>query len=285
MSGTDQYCGKYNCYIKHGYFSFLLQVNAGHNIKCIDCIFIFHVGCDLKQELHMVKAKVYTEFITKKETHLYDPDTFREFCFSAGATKLFDSILSAVTTSRHSSDPIDLNKKRVVSVIYNMCYCLSQACNPLQIDHALYLRSSQINQDGLETEHIMGHSCARRTVNNVVNMMSKTHYQSFKDFIDDAIKNKWLLVLIIDDYTSVHTKRRPQEDKASEAKSMCTIVVKAFKQIPAITVQQANFIHDPNAIELESCHGIITSASSMHDLSCSYASIMPDWLTEAFFQP
>ena len=69
MSGTDQYCGKYNCYIKHGYFSFLPQVNAGHNIKCIDCIFIFHVGCDLKQELHMVKAKVYTEFITKKETH------------------------------------------------------------------------------------------------------------------------------------------------------------------------------------------------------------------------
>ena len=36
----------------------------------------------------------------------------------------------------------------------------------------------------------MGHSCARRTVNSVVNMMSKTHYQSFKDFIDDAIKKQ-----------------------------------------------------------------------------------------------
>ena len=58
----------------------------------------------------MVKSKVYTEFITKKETHLYDPDTFREFCISAGAT-MFDNILSAVTTSRHSSDRIDLNKK------------------------------------------------------------------------------------------------------------------------------------------------------------------------------
>ena len=55
-------------------------------------------------------------------------------------------------------------------------------------------------------------------------MMSQTHYQSFKDFIDDAIKNKWPLVVIIDDYTAVHTKRRPQEDKPSEAKSMCTIV-------------------------------------------------------------
>ena len=59
----------------------------------------------------MVKAKVYTEFVTKKETHLYDPDTFREFCISTGATKLFESILSAVTTSWHSSDRTDLNKK------------------------------------------------------------------------------------------------------------------------------------------------------------------------------
>ena len=88
MSGADQYCGKYNCYIKHGYFSFLPQVNAGHNIKCINCIFIFHVGCDLKQELHMVKAKVYTEFITKKETHLYEPDTFREFFYFCRSYKV-----------------------------------------------------------------------------------------------------------------------------------------------------------------------------------------------------
>ena len=56
--------------------------------------------------------------------------------------------------------------------------------------HDLYLRSSQIKREGLETEYIMGHSCARRTVSNVVNMMSQTHYQSFKDFIDDAIKKQ-----------------------------------------------------------------------------------------------
>ena len=87
----------------------------------------------------------------------------------------------------------------------------------------------------------MGHSCATRTVNSVVYSMSETHYHSFKDFIKDAMKHKWLLVLIIDDYTSIHTKRRPQQEKASEAKSTCTIVVKAFKQIPAITMDHAIF--------------------------------------------
>lgn len=166
-----------------------------------------------------------------------------------------------------------------------MCYCLSHACNPLQIDHSLYLRSSCINQKGLETEHIMGLSCARRTVNSIVNTMAENHYQSFQNFIQDPVKNKWLLVLIIDDYTSVHTKRRPQGEKASEAKSMCTIVVKAFEQIPAINVEEANFMHDVNGISMASCQDIITSASCMHNISQSYASVMPNWLTDVFFNP
>ena len=233
----------------------------------------------------MVKNKIYREIVVNKGIHVYEPESFREFCITAGATKLFDTVLSAITSARHSSERIILNKKRVVSFIYNMCYCLSQACNPLQIDHSLYLRSSRINQEGLETEHIMGLSCARRTVNSIVNTMADNHYQSFQNFIQDAVKNKWLLVLIIDDYTSVHTKRRPQGEKASEAKSMCTIVVKAFKQIPAINVEEANFMHDVNGISITSCQDIITSASCMHNISQSYASVMPNWLTDAFFNP
>ena len=50
-----------------------------------------------------MKSKVYNEFIAKKECHLYDPEKFREFYISAGARKLFDCILNAVTRSRHSS--------------------------------------------------------------------------------------------------------------------------------------------------------------------------------------
>ncbi|KAL9975509.1 hypothetical protein ACROYT_G012678 [Oculina patagonica] len=242
-------------------------------------------GCDMKKEIEMVKRRIYSEMVTNKKETVYDPDSFREFCISAGATKLFDTILESITSSRHSADRVCLNKKRVVSFIYNLCYCLSQTCNLLQIDHALYLRSNQINQEGIETQHIMGHCCARRTVNNILNTMSECHSQSFEDFVKQAIEFKWLLVLIIDDYTSVHTKKRPQNDESSEAKRMCTIVVKAFKDIPAVTVDQANCVHDQNGIDIESCEQLITSASCMHDISSSYASVMPDWLTEAFFNP
>ena len=93
------------------------------------CIF-FHVGCDLKQELLLVKSKVYNEFIAKKESHLYDPEKFREFCISAGARKLFDCILNAVTTLRHSSDRIDLNRKSCFPHLYHMLLSESGVQSP-----------------------------------------------------------------------------------------------------------------------------------------------------------
>ena len=110
----------------------------------------------MTEEIALVKKKIYDDIVFNKAETVYDPDSFREFCISAGATKLFDTILDSVTGSWHSTDPIHLNKKRVVSFIYNLCYCLSQTCNPLQMDHALYLKSNLINQEGIETEHIMG---------------------------------------------------------------------------------------------------------------------------------
>ena len=124
----------------------------------------------------------------------------------------------------------------------------------------------------------MGLSCARRTVNAIVKSLSENHCKSFEHFIQDAIENKWLLVLIIDDFTSIHTKQRPQADKASEAKSMCTTVVKALKNIPAVSVQQASIMHDVNGISINTNLQIITSASCMQNISSSYASVMPNWL-------
>ena len=73
----------------------------------------------------------------------------------------------------------------------------------------------------METEHIMGNSCARRTINNIIQTMSESHYLSLQTFVTQVIEQKWLLVLVIDDYISVHTKRRPLDEKPSESKTMC----------------------------------------------------------------
>ena len=126
----------------------------------------------------------------------------------------------------------------------------------------------------------MGLPSARRTLNTIAKSLSENHCKLFKDFIEEAIKHKWLLVLIIDYFTSIHTKRRPLGDKAFEAKSMCTKVFNVLKSIPA-SVLQASIMHDVNGISLNTCLPII--ASRTPNLSSSYASVMPDWLTQAFF--
>ena len=173
---------------------------------------MYSVGCRIKQELILVKNKIYNEPITNKRIHIYQPQIFGEFCISAGATNIFDVILDAITSARHSAEHIYLNKKRAASVIYNLCYCLSQACNTLQTDHALYLRSCNMNQEGMEPQHMMGLSCARMTLNTIAKPLSENHDKLLKHFIEDAIEHKWLLALIIDDFTSIHSKRRPQGD-------------------------------------------------------------------------
>ena len=85
--------------------------------------------------------------------------------------------------------PQTSKQKRVVSFIYNLCYCLSQTCNPLQMDHALYLKSNLINQEGIETEHIMGHACSRRTLNNVMHKMSVS-FQIFWRFYNHSYRSQ-----------------------------------------------------------------------------------------------
>ena len=143
----------------------------------------------MTEEIVLVKKKIYDDIVFNKAETVYDPDSFREFCISAGATKLFDTILDSVTGSRHSTDRIHLNKKRVVPFIYNLYYCFSQTCNPLQMDHALYLKSNLINQEGIETEHIMGHACSRRTLNNVMHKMSVS-FQIFWRFYNHSYRSQ-----------------------------------------------------------------------------------------------
>lgn len=75
-----------------------------------------------------------------------------------------------------------------------MCHSLSQVCNVFESDHSLYLKSCNINQQGLETEHILGNTCSRRTVDKLVTDLSNNLHSSFDSLIDEHIKNKWILV-------------------------------------------------------------------------------------------
>ena len=54
----------------------------------VECKFYFppNVGCDMTEEIALVKKKIYDIVVMKAET-VYDPDSFREFFISTGATE------------------------------------------------------------------------------------------------------------------------------------------------------------------------------------------------------
>ena len=55
---------------------------------------------------------------------------------------------------------------------------------------------------------------------------------------------------MIDDYTTVHTKCRPDTGKPSAAKSMCTIILKVFKNIQAVSSFNPLTFHNLEAIDV-----------------------------------
>ena len=72
------------------------------------------------------------------------------------------------------------------------------------------------------------------SVTSELNKLSNDHHNNLETFFSEVIKNEWLLVLIIDDFTKIHTNRRPNHQQFSNCISMCTIVIKAFKSLKAI---------------------------------------------------
>ena len=93
---------------------------------------------------------------------IYDPLKLKLFCISSGAPRLFDAILDAMTDPSHSSVRIELNKKRTVVMLYQLCCSLSQKCNWYQCDHAVFLKDCHLNQQGLSAERLVGSICNRQ---------------------------------------------------------------------------------------------------------------------------
>ena len=103
----------------------------------------------------------------------------------------------------------------------------------MQKDHCEYLMLKNLNKEALDTEHYLGNLCSSRTTYNIRKNIDQLQKKNINQEIDKAIQGKYLVVAIIDDFHCIHCLRRPTDEKTSEEKRMCTIVIKTFPQIPA----------------------------------------------------
>ena len=102
--------------------------------------------------------------------------------------------------------------------------------------------------------------------------IGKAHIDHLNTKIQKVISQQSLVVCVIDDYHCIHGLQRPNNEKVSEAKHMCTIIIKIFPQIKAIKLPpRMENVHDPNGISPDICSSLICSQSSMEMLCNTFA--------------
>ena len=187
------------------------------------------------KEVHSLEQYQYKHVNTQRELPVYSPEEFYKICQKAKAANVYNLILECMSSNRHSKEGTEVNMHRVVSILYQMCYGLSQKCDFFQQDNGLFLKFSHLTDEGLETQRNLGTSCSSRVISRNIATYASANPSVFNATVADAIKNQKLLILFIDDYTKVHTKHRPKDDVTSVGDNMCTIAIKVF-DTPAIPV-------------------------------------------------
>ena len=106
---------------------------------------------------------MHRRFRVLGETPIYSPEEFEEFCKTVGCCDLFNTIVKAQSASRQSSERLNLTKIRTVTIIYRLCYGLSQWCNYFQKDFATYLRYSRVSLEAIDTGRNISDCCSSRS--------------------------------------------------------------------------------------------------------------------------
>ena len=134
-------------------------------------------GKNLQYEVATLKEYMIKEFTRKNREPIYEPDQFEKFCMEAGAPTLFNNILLSMTSDRHSEQRHNQNKILTVTLIYKLCFGLSQQANYLQRDNTIFMLTNNINKEAMNTERSLGPACSRSSGYRFLHSIEKKNIQ------------------------------------------------------------------------------------------------------------
>ena len=123
---------------------------------------------------------------------VYDPEKFKLFCHNHGAPHLFNFVSACMTSSHHTRVRKQLNDKRTVAVILQLCFGLSQKCSFFQADNGILLRFSHCTNQGLNTQRVIGTSTCSMT-----ELLSKL-FRNFHLLMKPMSLVLWMMLLKIE---------------------------------------------------------------------------------------
>ena len=221
-----------------------------------------------------------------KSPIILEPQELEKFCREkCNAPTLFDSIFK--TLEHPSSKRInETNQQRTVTIIYTMVYAQSQKCDWFQKMTGLYLQKHGLTDKGFEALRREGTTVSSKTMRNFSKTKVSEHQNIVKKFIDEAIEKSEFMILMIDDYTNIHSLQRPKDpSNPTNVARMATILLKKFPNIniiPRLSNQMDN-LHYPGGINIQ----LITAklAEQMPLLGETFVDVMHNWIKVQFFDP
>ena len=241
---------------------------------------------DLKADIEKVRKYMESTFgpvCNRKVPAIYDPSEMKKLCSDAGADKLFDFLLNTMTTEvRQTAKKIIENEHKVVTLIHLLAFEQSQKCSYFQHDNAILMKDFGLSDQGLNTLRRQGLTVHSKTSSAERKQKTDKHSSEIQSWIKTRIDNKEFMVVIIDDYTNIHSRRRPKSSETNVVSNMTTIVLKTFPNIPAIPISNVP-LQNPEIIEADKLVQYIEK--SMHLLSITFVDTMPPWIKNKFFYP
>ena len=244
----------------------------------------------LQQQIHNVRMAMMQKLPMEEtaanepgEQIIYSPEKLEAFCKANGGPTVFSSLhdMMAPLKQQRQTNRRDISsRKYTVIILYLMMYGQSQMSNWLQRDVSKFLHYHGLSDTGMRAMHEMGLALGTTTFYRTMQQDSSPHLAKIDKIIRQAMRDKKLIVVIIDDYSNIHTRRRPQDNPANIS-HMATVILRVF-DLPAIAVQQppANF---PGAINI---HLLLNNF--LHNMPLFFRTFIaggPQQLNQYFFNP
>eukprot|EP00118_Oscarella_pearsei_P021515 m.242159 g.242159 ORF g.242159 m.242159 type:complete len:226 (+) comp40212_c0_seq4:1077-1754(+) len=154
------------------------------------------------------------------------------------APGLFDMIERAITSdysaTSGSQKRAQLKQQRVVGELYRLAYFSNQQNVIFVNDVGLHLSLSGCSDAALECGRALGVCGHPKTILRYRRMLGQGNQDLVNAYVQDAVANNYLAVMIIDDFHSIHTIQRPTSATTSTAVHMATCLVDIHQTISSL---------------------------------------------------
>ena len=125
--------------------------------------------------------------------------------------------------------------KQLVFLCYFICDIRNKFVNNAKRDLGMYLNSTRTPNSTIDTMATLGLTITSRSISNHKDTVSEKHLTTVESSLADSTNNA--IILNIDDYHSIHTKRMPNTTTISTVVHLATILLNPIKNEPAISKQ------------------------------------------------